>query len=234
MMERGTRTEEAVGRAKPRKPYKGMAMEGAIARWYSRNRGKSIEEYRSWAKMASEHAPEGGSVLEVAPGPGYLSVELARLGRQRVVGVDISKTFVEIASDRARAVGVDVDFRQGDAAEMPFAEDTFDLAICTAAFKNFPDPVMVLDEIYRVMKSGGEALIIDMRRDASMKDVGEHVDAMRLSRTDSFVTKFTFRFMLRRWAYARGQLIDMVSKSHFGSCRLVEEGIGFEMWLKKP
>jgi len=209
-------------------------MEGAIARWYSKNRGKSIEEFRSWAKTASEHAPEGGSVLEVAPGPGYLSVELAKIGKQKVVGLDISKTFVGIASDRAREEGVEVDFRRGDAAEMPFAEGTFDFAICTAAFKNFPDPVLVLDEVYRVLKNGGEALIIDMRRDASMKVVGEHVNAMKLGRADSLMTKLTFRFMLRRWAYTRDQLVETASRSRFGSCRLAEEGMGFEMWMRKP
>ena len=43
----------------------------------------------------------------------------------------------------------------------------FDFIINTAAFKNFADPVGVLREMYRVLKTNEKALIIDMRRDAS-------------------------------------------------------------------
>jgi len=44
-------------------------------------------------------------VLEVAPGPGYLAVEMARWGRLRVTGLDISHTMVEIATEHARKAG---------------------------------------------------------------------------------------------------------------------------------
>ena len=50
-----------------------------------------------WRRALRQGLPEGGDVLEVAPGPGFLSVEMAKTGRLRVTGLDISKTFVEIA-----------------------------------------------------------------------------------------------------------------------------------------
>lgn len=54
------------------------------------------------------------------------------------------------------------DFRQGDAARMPFEDETFDFIICRAAFKNFAQPITALDEMNRVLKTGGKALILDL------------------------------------------------------------------------
>src|SRR5262245_26000694 len=109
-----------------RKGYRGLAMEGLIARWYAKNTGKNLEQFRKLAETIAGWLAPGASVLEVAPGPGYLAVELARLGRYRVAGLDISHTFVRIATENAQKAGVDVTFHQGDAAAMPFAAESFD------------------------------------------------------------------------------------------------------------
>jgi SAM-dependent methyltransferase len=58
---------------------------------------KSEEEYRTLSKRVAAQLRPGASVLEVAPGPGYFCVELAKLGDYRITGIDISRTFVEIA-----------------------------------------------------------------------------------------------------------------------------------------
>src|ERR1051326_3585047 len=103
---------------KRQKGYKGMAMEGGIARWYAKIRrsGSQIEEWRKQAAQLTSGLSDGASVLEVAPGPGYFAIEMARLDRFHVTGLDISHTFVEIASENARQAGVHVNFRQGDAS----------------------------------------------------------------------------------------------------------------------
>src|SRR5689334_21914974 len=97
-------------------------MEVRVARWYARQRGteSQIEAWRKQASQLTDVLPSGSKVLEVAPGPGYLALEIARLGRFEVSGLDVSRTFVEIASAHARENGVDVAFRQGDVARMPF------------------------------------------------------------------------------------------------------------------
>lgn len=219
---------------KNRKGYRGIAMEGFIARWYSRTTQKSIEQYRSWAKFASASIGAGGRVLEVAPGPGYLSVELAKIdGSYRIVGLDISKTFVDIAQEKARAAGVQVEFREGDAAYMPFSDDTFDIAICTSAFKNFPEPVKVLDEIFRVLKEGRRAMIIDLDKDAPKARMDEYVDSMKLNWVNSIFTSLIFKHGLMKWAYSKSEFKDIAMKSRFGGCEIQDEGIGFEAWLEK-
>ena len=48
---------------------------------------------------------------------------------------------------------------------MHFPDNSFDFIICTAAFKNFKEPLRALNQMCRVLKSGGNALIVDMNRD---------------------------------------------------------------------
>src|SRR5438270_13640796 len=111
---------------------RGPEMEGAVARWYARLRSSpsQVAAWRNDAATLTRGLPDGAEVLEVAPGPGYLAVEMARTGRVLVTGLDISRTFVQIAEQNAREAGVSVDFRQGDAAAMPFADDSFGLVVC--------------------------------------------------------------------------------------------------------
>src|SRR3954447_22938970 len=111
-------------------------MEGWVARWYARNTAKSMDEFRADARRVAAQLRDGGRVLEVAPGPGYLAVELAKLGGYRVVGLDVSASFVRLATQHAATAGVDVTFRHGDAAAMPFGDASFDFVVCRAAFKN--------------------------------------------------------------------------------------------------
>jgi 2-polyprenyl-3-methyl-5-hydroxy-6-metoxy-1,4-benzoquinol methylase len=60
-------------------------------------------------------------VLEIAPGPGFFCLELARLGSYRITGLDISRSFVQIAHDSAQKAGLEIDFQEGNASAMPFA-----------------------------------------------------------------------------------------------------------------
>jgi len=218
--------------AKTTRGYKGLGMEGFIARWYARNT-EGASRHREVAERVAGSLADGAHVLEVAPGPGYLAIELAKFGRFQVAGLDISKTFVQIASDNAAKAGVTVAFHQGDAAAMPFDADSFDAIVCMAAFKNFAQPVRALNEMYRVLKSGGKALIIDLRPDVSDQAIDAEVKKMRLSWVSSLMTKLTFKHMLRKRAYSREQLRDMASQTPFKTCEIRDESIGFEVSLRK-
>ncbi len=124
--------------ARNARPYKGIPMEGMLATWYARNTAKSLAEFHDCAKRIAAGLAPGGRVLEIAPGPGYLAIELARLGPYRITGVDISRSFVRIAAGNAAGAGVEVDFRHGDAAALPFAADSFDFIVCRAASRILP------------------------------------------------------------------------------------------------
>jgi len=219
---------------KRQKGYKGLAMEGIVARWYARIRrsGSQIEEWRKQATQLTGSLPDGADVLEVAPGPGYFAIEMARLNRLHVTGLDISHTFVGIARENARQAGVSVDFQQGDASSMPFAEGSFDLIICQAAFKNFSRPGQAIDEMYRVLRDGGTAVIQDMWKDASDATIREEVNPMRLNTVNAFMTRRALG-MLRRRAYTKEQFESLAAVSAFGGCEIETSGIGMEVRLKK-
>ena len=154
---------------------KDAGMEGWLARWYARTRRTDMEDFqRQAAKVAADRGGRG-DVLEVAPGPGYFAVELAKLGDFRITGLDISQTFVQIASANATEAGVRIDFRQGNVSAMPFADASFDFVYCSAAFKNFAEPVKALNEMHRVLRHGGEAVIVDLRKDVSIEDIDAYV-----------------------------------------------------------
>jgi ubiquinone/menaquinone biosynthesis C-methylase UbiE len=215
------------------KAYKGMGMEGRVAKWYAKTTRSAMDDFKALAKRMSEGLAEGSSVLEVAPGPGYFAIELAKLGNFRITGLDISKTFVEIASRNARAEGVEVDFQHGNASSMPFQADTFDRIVCRAAFKNFSDPAGALKEMHRVLRSGGKALIIDLRKDTPKKEIDAHVDHMKIGPLDSAFTKLAFRTFLLKRAYTRDDFARFIAGSGFQKSQIDEAPLGFEVWLEK-
>jgi ubiquinone/menaquinone biosynthesis C-methylase UbiE len=223
-----------VGSRKASKGYKGMGMEGSVARWYARNTGNVIEQFREEARRLSAQIGEGGSILEVAPGPGYLAIELARIGGFKVVGLDISKTFVELANENAKKAGVQVEFHHGNASAMPFDQGSFDLIVCRAAFKNFSEPVCAIEEMHRVLKPGGKAIILDLRPDATPEDIAAAVALMKLNWWNSLVTKLTFKHMLLKRAYSKESFREMAAQTSFKTCTFREESIGLEVGLAKP
>jgi ubiquinone/menaquinone biosynthesis C-methylase UbiE len=218
-----------------RRRFGAPRMEGAVARWYTRLRrsGNQMEVYRAEAAQLTRDLPGGAHVLEVAPGPGYLAVEMARSGRVHVTGLDISRTFIEIASEHARQAGVSIELRHGDVACMPFEAGSFDLVVCQAAFKNFAEPVRALDEMHRLLRGGGSAVIQDMSRDASGADIDREVRGMQLGRVNAFMTRRTLG-MLRRRAYSPAQFDQLAAESAFRTCEIRTDGIGLEVRLRKP
>lgn len=214
------------------KPYKGIGMEGAIASWYARNTRRDLAEFRSLASRLSTEISPGSRILEVAPGPGYLSIELAKRGQYEVTGLDISKSFVEIARENAAGESVCVDFRRGNASAMPFEDNAFDFVVCRAAFKNFTQPLDAINEMFRVLKPGGRAMIIDLRRDASRKVIGSYVDQLGLGWLDSVFTKLALQWLTRR-AHSIDDFRKMASDSRFGRCEITETRMGLEVVVHK-
>ena len=214
------------------KAYKGLPMEGMIATWYARTTGRDKRRFTDTARLLAERVRPGSDVLDVAPGPGYLSVEMAKRG-YTVTALDISKSFVRIARENAAKSGVVVDVRHGNASAMPLADASFDVVVCMAAFKNFTNPVGAINEMHRVLKPGGQVSIFDLRKDASLQDIVAEVRNMRLSAWNALLTRFIFRHGLLRAAYTSEQLERMAAESRFGCCEIEPRGIGFELRLTK-
>lgn len=214
------------------KAYKGMGMEGSLARWYDRTTRKDMPEFRHLAARVAALVPAGGSVLEVAPGPGFLSIELAKRGLE-VRAVDISKTFVEIARRNAASEGVKVRFQLGNAAALPLEDASVDFVVCRAAFKNFTEPVKAMAEMRRVLRPGGTALLADMRRDVSVAEIRRFVDGLGVSRLNRWFMMLTFRGMLIKRAYPIEEIRCMAIAAGWRDPRIEVTPLGFEAWTTK-
>lgn len=109
---------------------------------------------RQWACSQA-----GGDVLEVAVGTG-LNLD-AYPADVRLTGLDLSEQMLEIARTRAAELCRDVDLRQGDAQALPFGDATFDAVVCTFGLCAIPDIDAALDEMARVLKPGGNLILVD-------------------------------------------------------------------------
>ena len=216
-----------------RKPHGDRPIEGLMARWYAANTGEMMQEYVDLAKRIAGQIDGGNRVLEVAPGPGYFCIELAKLGSYSITGMDLSRTFVKMAAQKADQAGVKVQFVQGSASNMPFPKERFDFLLCRAAFKNFAEPVGALKEMCRVLRPGGIALLIDLSRDAQPEEVSRAVDKMGLSPVNRILTKLAFRTMLIRNAYSRAEFEHMLSQTAFSHWEIAGGGMGFEITMTK-
>ena len=204
---------------KQQRRFKDLGIEGATARWYDNNTRKSrLTEMKEYAKEASKYLHDGCSVLEVASGPGYLAIEIAKLGIcNKIIGLDISKDFVEIAERNAKEAGVIevVEFRHGNVADIRFPDNSFDFIICTAAFKNFKEPLRALNQMCRVLKLGGNALIADMNRDASNQQIEDYIKSIEAKGMGKLFMRLIFKYFLRNGAYTKDEFTSLISKTAF-------------------
>ncbi|MEF3304374.1 class I SAM-dependent methyltransferase [Paenibacillus sp. GYB003] len=100
-------------------------------------------------------------VLDVATGGGHVANALAPLVR-RVVAFDLTGEILEAAAGFIRGNGhSNVEFVQGDAERLPFADGVFDRVACRIAAHHFPDVGAFVSESFRVVKPGGQLLLID-------------------------------------------------------------------------
>jgi len=217
--------------ATPAGSVRGRSMEGLIAAWYARATRADAADFQRTADMIAARMPASAHILEVAPGPGYLAIALARHGDCAVEAVDISRSFVRIAARTAERAGVAVSFRHGDVHALPFAAEQFDVVVCRAAFKNFARPVEALCEMRRVLRPGGSALIIDLRADATDAEIDDCVAARGQGWLTSMVIRRTLKGMLRRRAYVADQFRGMAEAAGFGRCEIIRDSIGFAAWL---
>ena len=125
-------------------------------------------------------AGPGDRVLDVACGPGFLTLAFASRCAE-ATGVDATESWLDRARAEARRRGLaNARFEAGDATALPFADARFDLVSCRAAFHHFPAPERVLAEMKRVAKPGGRLVVADMLGDEDAARAERHDAIERL------------------------------------------------------
>ncbi|HEX6759755.1 MAG TPA: methyltransferase domain-containing protein [Propionibacteriaceae bacterium] len=111
--------------------------------------------FAQWAPLMIDiaHIEDGQRVLDVACGTGVVARAAAdRVGRSgSVVGLDLNPAMLEVAAGTRR----DIEWRQGDAANLPFEDSEFDAVLCQSALFFFPDVDAAVAEMARVVRPGG-------------------------------------------------------------------------------
>ena len=123
--------------------------------------------FAQWAPILCQAAgvARGQTVLDVACGTGIAARTAADVVAHegRVVGLDLNEAMLTVA----RRVRPDIEWRQGDAAALPFEDGSFDTVLCQMALMFFPDRLQALLEMGRVARPGGTvAIAVPSRLDA--------------------------------------------------------------------
>jgi ubiquinone/menaquinone biosynthesis C-methylase UbiE len=98
-------------------------------------------------------------VLEVAVGAG-LNLPCYPAGIA-FTGIDLSLAMLAHARNCARALGMTADLREASADALPFADASFDTAVCTVSLCNIPDDQAAIAEMYRVLRPSGRLILLD-------------------------------------------------------------------------
>ncbi|ABQ28837.1 class I SAM-dependent methyltransferase [Acidiphilium cryptum] len=109
----------------------------------------------------------GERVLDVATGTGWTARSIARSGAI-VSGVDLGVDLVTAAQNRARAEGLNIDYRVGDAEALAYDDATFDAAISTYGVMFASHPEAAAAELARVTRPGGRLVLTTWRPDSSV------------------------------------------------------------------
>ena len=109
-----------------------------------------------------------GNLLDVGTGPGRLLIKLyEQAPALHVHGIDISPTMVARAAANVGKAGLSgvVEVKEGDVCTIPYEDGFFDVVVSTGSIHHWKEPVRALNEIYRVLKGGGYALVYDVVSD---------------------------------------------------------------------
>ncbi len=146
----------------------------AIRAWLEADHGSENPLFEFWVRdhltkveaITAAHVPRlrpllelhGARVLDVGCGTGGGSVAFSRAGA-RVVGLDRSGRMMELARLRVVEDQADVALVHGDAAALPFGDESFDLCLCDQVVEHVRDKRRLLREMHRVLREGGIALV---------------------------------------------------------------------------
>lgn len=137
----------------------------SIASTYDRfNHLLSLNIDKRWRRRAVRQLRPADHLLDVAVGTADLAIEVIRQNKAcRVTGIDISTGMMDIGAQKISQAGMSqsITLLEASALEMPFADNTFSAVTCAYGVRNFSNLDQGLAEMFRVMKPGGQLMILE-------------------------------------------------------------------------
>lgn len=126
------------------------------------NHGLSLNIDRLWRRKAVQQMVPAKQVLDVAIGTADLTIEMLLRGKaEHVTGIDLSDQMMAIGRQKVERFDKRVSFVHGNAQAMPFEDNSFEAVTCAFGCRNFQDLDAGLREMYRVLKPGGQVVILE-------------------------------------------------------------------------
>jgi ubiquinone/menaquinone biosynthesis C-methylase UbiE len=145
------------------------AITGLAARFYAfaSKRISLIKDFHSTAADEILGWISSGTVLDIGTGPGDLLDKVASRNQHlRIVGLDISRDMLKIASKRTlQGCGENVELLVGDVAEIGMSDESVDLAVTIMSFHHWRNQAKAFEELFRVLKPKGEVWIYELDSD---------------------------------------------------------------------
>lgn len=123
-----------------------------------------LEELQAWRGRHSEPF----DLLDIGCGTGTFDAMLAASPLPaRIVGLDYAEAMCQRGAAKAHSLGVHHQIRyvNADSQHLPFADRSFDVVTCSNSFHHYPDQQQVVNEMRRVLRTGGRLMLIDGFRD---------------------------------------------------------------------
>ncbi len=115
-----------------------------------------------WLETILNLAPKKSclNILDIGTGPGFFAIILAKAGHQ-VTAIDATTAMLEQAKHNAQQENITIEFMSGDAHQLPFADNQFDLVINRNVTWNLKDPLAAYQDWYRVLVPQGRLIVFD-------------------------------------------------------------------------
>jgi ubiquinone/menaquinone biosynthesis C-methylase UbiE len=183
-----------------------------------------------------------GNILDIGTGPGRLPIEIAKqVEKAKVFGIDMSEDMIKIAGKNADRAEVSdrVEFRVRSAYDTGFENDSIDLIVSTGTIHHLSQPLVAFNEMYRILKRGGEAWLFDGRKDATRAEFEETVRRLDIEKD----IPVPLQIMERIWprihvgykteVYYSGKIGKAIKESLFEKYNITAEGAFIRIELRK-
>lgn len=149
-------------------PQEPIAEMDAVSQYDKGAKCYMMPEYKYFVSKILRKGIKGGRVLDIGTGSGLLAIELGKVkgGYFDIIAIDVSQNMVRKAIENARRAGVEdkIRFLVSTAATLPFPDNSFDLVMSYASLHHWLEPVVVFNEVERVVKETGGLIIRDNKR----------------------------------------------------------------------